>query len=185
MRCLRTGSIRVPHGRRMERGFRIRSGRGSFSPQAEGSSFDQTTGNIAGPAIDIYVAKNDPGGAWAVNSAAWAPDGRTLAVVLQETHWDKIWLIASTGGKPKELTFGAGEDEEPIFSLDGKWIAFESNRDLAEERHIWVVPAAGGEPHRVTIYRDLRLGPHWTPDSQSVRFCGGRRWARQRRMWPA
>lgn len=35
--------------------------------------FDQKTGNAAGAAIDIYLAKNDPGGARAVNTAAWPP----------------------------------------------------------------------------------------------------------------
>ena len=132
--------------------------------------FDQKAGVASGPALDIYVAKNDPGGAWAVNTAAWSPDSRTLAVVLQETHWDKIWLIPSSSGKPKELTFGEGEDEEPVYSPDGKWIAFESNRDLAEQRHIWLVPAAGGEPHRLTDLAGIESGPRWSADSSSIQF---------------
>jgi dipeptidyl aminopeptidase/acylaminoacyl peptidase len=141
-----------------------------FSGKLKVLLFDQNTGTAAGKALDLYIAKNDPGGAWAINTAAWSPDGRTLAVVLQQTHWDKIWLIPSTGGTPKELTFGTGEDEEPVYSPDGKWIAFESNRDFAEERHIWVVPTAGGEPHRLTHLSGLEGGPHWAPDSQTVRF---------------
>jgi len=141
-----------------------------FSGKLKVLPFDQKTGSAAGPAVDIYVAKNDPGGAWAVNTAAWSPDSSTLAVILQETHWDKIWLIPSAGGKPKELTFGAGEDEEPVYSPDGKWIAFESNRDLPEERHIWVVPASGGDPHRLTGLTGFENGPRWSPDSQSIQF---------------
>ena len=141
-----------------------------FSGKLKVLPFDQKAGAASGPALDIYVAKNDPGGAWAVNTAAWSPDSRTLAVVLQETHWDKIWLIPSSGGKPKELTFGEGEDEEPVYSPDGKWIAFESNRDLAEQRHIWLVPAAGGEPHRLTDLAGIESLPRWSADSSSIQF---------------
>ena len=141
-----------------------------FSGKLKALTFDQTTGVAAGPALDVYIAKNDPGGAWAINTAAWSPDSATLAVILQETHWDKIWLIPSAGGKPKELTFGAGEDEEPVYSPNGKWIAFESNRELPEERHIWVVAAAGGEPHRLTNLTGFEIGPLWSSDSESIHF---------------
>jgi dipeptidyl aminopeptidase/acylaminoacyl peptidase len=141
-----------------------------FSGKPKVLPFDQKTGSATGSALTLCTAKNDPGGAWAINTAAWSPDSNTLAVVLQETHWDKIWLIPSSGGKPKELTFGTGEDEEPVYSPDGKWIAFESNRDLAEERHIWVVPESGGEPHRATGLVGFESAPHWSPDSQSIQF---------------
>ena len=141
-----------------------------FSGKLKVLPFDAEKGIAAGPALDLYVAKNDPGGAWAVNTAAWSPDSKTLAVILQETHWDKIWLVPAVGGTPKELTFGLGEDEEPIYSPDGRWIAFESNRDLAEQRHIWVISAAGGEPHRLTHLDGIEGEPHWSADSQTIRF---------------
>jgi dipeptidyl aminopeptidase/acylaminoacyl peptidase len=132
--------------------------------------FDAEKSSAAGPTVDLYTAKNDPGGAWAVNTAAWSPNGATLAVVLQETHWDKIWLIPANGGTPRELTFGPGEDEEPVYSPDGRWIAFLSNRDLAEQRHIWVISASGGEPHRLTHLDGIEGDPRWSSDSQTIRF---------------
>ena len=141
-----------------------------FSGKLKVLPFDAKKGVAAGPALDLYVAQNDPGGAWAVNTAVWSPDSSTLAVVLQDTHWDKIWLIPSTGGKPKELTFGTGEDETPIYSPDGKWIAFESNRDFPEQRRIWVVPAAGGEPRRLTRLDGSEAEPRWSADSQTIHF---------------
>jgi len=141
-----------------------------FSGKLKVLPFNQKTGSAAGTAIDVYVAKNDPGGAWAINTAAWSPDSRTLAVVLQETHWDKIWTIPAAGGKPTELTFGTGEDEEPVYSPDGKWIAFESNRGIAEERHIWVVSSSGGDAHRITNLKGFESGLRWSADSNSIRF---------------
>jgi dipeptidyl aminopeptidase/acylaminoacyl peptidase len=143
-----------------------------FSGKLKILPFDQKTGEPAGSALDIYVATNDPGGAWAVNTAAWSPDSSTLAVVLQTTHWDKIWLIPSAGGAPRELTFGIGEDEEPIYSPDGQWIEFESNRGVPEERHIWVVPSAGGEPHVLAHPEGAGSdsGARWSTDSKSIRF---------------
>jgi dipeptidyl aminopeptidase/acylaminoacyl peptidase len=141
-----------------------------FSGKLNVLDFDAAAGRATGPAKTIYTAKNDPGGAWAVNTVAWSPDGSTFAVVLQESHWDKIWLIPSTGGTPKELTFGTGEDEEPVYAPDGKWIAFESNRSLAEQRNLWVVAASGGEPHRVTHLNGFESGPRWSADSKTLRF---------------
>lgn len=141
-----------------------------FSGKLNILRFDQATGKASGSAITIYTAQNDPGGAWAINTAVWSPDSKTLAVVLQQTHWDKIWQIPAKGGSPKELTFGSGEDEEPLYSPDGKWILFESNRDLPEERHLWVVPAAGGDPHRLTTLTGFEAWPIWSTDSQTVRF---------------
>jgi dipeptidyl aminopeptidase/acylaminoacyl peptidase len=142
-----------------------------FSGKLKILSFDQGSGAAVLPALDLYVAKNDPGGAWAINTAAWSPDSNTLAVVLQETHWDKLWLIPAKGGKPRELTFGTGEDEQPLYSPDGKWIVFESNRDLPEQRHLWIVPATGGEPHRLTKLNGFEAEPDWSEDSQSITFA--------------
>jgi dipeptidyl aminopeptidase/acylaminoacyl peptidase len=141
-----------------------------FSGKLKVIPFDQKTGSVAGAAIDLYTAKNDPGGAWAINTAAWSPDSTTLTVVLQSTGWDKLWQIPAVGGSPKQLTKETGEDENPVYSHDGRWIVFSSNRDLPEERHLWVVPATGGKPHRLTSLAGIETNPQWSHDSGSIYF---------------
>jgi dipeptidyl aminopeptidase/acylaminoacyl peptidase len=144
-----------------------------FSGKLKVIAFDTISGKTKGAAIDLYVAKNDPGGAWAVNTAAWSPDSRTLAVVLQQTGWDKVFLIPAAGGKLRQVTTGDSEDETPVYAPNGKWIAIVSNRGLPEERHIWIVPLDGGQPYRLTHVEGIESDPQWSPDSKSIYFTRG------------
>jgi dipeptidyl aminopeptidase/acylaminoacyl peptidase len=164
------GPLWSPDGTRVSYTERSRA---FFSGKLKVLLFNEQTGEPAGPAADLYVATNDPGGAWAVNTVAWSPDSKTLVVVLQESGWDKLWLIPARGGRPKPLTTGTGEDELPVYSPDGRWIAFSSNRDLAEERHIWIVSANGGAPHRLTNLSGVEGSPQWSPDSKVIYFARG------------
>lgn len=144
-----------------------------FSGKLKVISFNEQTGVASGPAIDVYTAKNDPGGAWAVNTAAWSPDSKSLVVVLQESGWNKLWLIPADGGKPKPLTTGTGEDESPTYSPDGKQIVFISNRNLSEERHLWTIASTGGTPHRLTHLSGVESAPQWSPDGTQIYFHRG------------
>jgi len=144
-----------------------------FSGKLKILSFDQQSGKSIGAPVQLYIAKNDPGGAWAINTATWSPDSKTLAVVLQESGWDKVWLISAGGGNPKQLTTGTGEDENPVYSPDGKSIVFSSNRDLPEECHLWIVSAAGGKPTRLTKLAGIESAPQWSPDSKAIYFSLG------------
>jgi dipeptidyl aminopeptidase/acylaminoacyl peptidase len=141
-----------------------------FSGKLKVIAFDESAGTARGVAKNLYIAKNDRGGAWAINTAAWAPDSKALAVVLQETGWDKIFLIPAAGGAPRQLTKGESEDEDPVYSPDGKLIAIVSNRGIAEERHIWIVPVNGGAPWRLTHLDGIESSPQWSPDCKTIYF---------------
>ena len=144
-----------------------------FSGKLKILRFDSVTGKATSNAT-VYTAKNDRGGAWAVNTAVWSPDGRTLSAVLQETGWDKIWLIPAAGGKPRQLTRGEWEDENPVYSPDGASLAVVSNRDHAEERHIWIVPVNGGSPRRLTqLGTGIEGAPEWSTDGKIIYFSYG------------
>jgi dipeptidyl aminopeptidase/acylaminoacyl peptidase len=141
-----------------------------FSGKLNVLAFDSGTGRATG-VTTVYTAKNDRGGAWAVNTAVWSPDGKTLAVVLQESGWDKIWLLPASGGKPKQLTRGEWEDENPVYSPDGRSLAVISNRGAAEERHIWIVPVDGGAPRRLTKFdTGIESGAQWSHDGTELYF---------------
>ena len=111
---------------------------------------DPSTARPLGEPRERYVAKADRGGGWSIDRPVWSPDGSQLAVVLQESGWDHLYLLPATGGPARALTQGSYEAGAPVFSPDGKAIAFTSNQSNLEERHIWIVPAGGGPARRLT-----------------------------------
>ncbi|GMU69539.1 MAG: peptidase S9 [Steroidobacteraceae bacterium] len=105
-----------------------------------------------------------------------SPDG-TLAVVpvtrydLTENKGDAdLWMIPVAGGPARQLTSGKANDSSPVFSPDGKWVAFLSKRDDDEKNQAYVIAIDGGEARRVT---DIPVGVgaiKWFPDSRRIAF---------------
>lgn len=142
-----------------------------FSGVLKVVEIDATTGLPRGEGREIYRAPTDRGGGWQIREPAWSPDGSTLAVVLQDSGWDKIYLVPAHGGSPKPLTSGEGEDSSPIFSPDGRTIAFTSNRGSREERHIWLVSLDDRTPRRLTTAQSCtEASPQWSRDGKQIFF---------------
>jgi dipeptidyl aminopeptidase/acylaminoacyl peptidase len=167
----------------------VEAGSGSWSPDGEQIAyvertnefvsgklrllhFDARAGQLSGEPVDLYTAPVDRGGGWSIRGAAWSPDGKELATVLQNSGWDHIYLIPAKGGEPKQISDGAFEDDDPVFSPDGKNLAFVSNRGLLESTNIWVMPAHGGEAHILTKFDvpGMSTEPEWSPDGSAIYF---------------
>jgi dipeptidyl aminopeptidase/acylaminoacyl peptidase len=132
---------------------------------------DPATGRTTGTPRELYVAKDDRGGGWSIRRPVWSPDGKQLAVVLQDSGWDQIYLLPAAGGAPHRLTQGEFEDGDPTFSPDGRALAITSNRANLEEQHIWIVPLDGSQPRRLTPATvGVESNPQWSPDGQRVYF---------------
>jgi len=143
-----------------------------FSGRLNLLKFDARAGQPVGEPVTLYTAPVDRGGGWSIRGAVWSPDGKTLATVLQNSGWSHIYLLPEKGGEPKQITDGAFEDEDPVFSPDGKNISFVSNRGLFEATNLWVVPAKGGEARQVAKFDvpGIVSQAQWAPDSKSIYF---------------
>ncbi len=78
----------------------------------------------------------------------------------------------------KILTSGPVDHEPPVWSPDGKWLAFSANRDPQNDYNfyvisdVWVMPSAGGEPKNVTPQPGVAFHPSWSPDGKKIAFLG-------------
>lgn len=145
-----------------------------FSGKLNVIRFDPQTGQ-AGDPVTLYTSPTDRGGGWSIRKAAWSPDSRTLAVVLQDTGWDKVYLVLASGGAPKQLTQGEYEDLDPVYSPNGESLAVVSNRQAPEASGIWIVPVNGPPARPLTRggAPGVASDPQWSPDGKAIYFHRG------------
>jgi Tol biopolymer transport system component/C-terminal processing protease CtpA/Prc len=82
---------------------------------------------------------------WLRNTAI-SPNGKVIAF----TYKGDIYTVPVTGGKASQLTSNAAYDTAPIWSPDGKTIAFASDRDGSLD--VFVISANGGTATRLTTH---------------------------------
>ena len=85
------------------------------------------------------------------------------------TYAGKIWLVERSGGVAKRLTNTPNEETSPVFSPDGRRIAFSRNN--GNDWDVFIASADGsGEPTRVTMMPEDDLVTAWSPDGKEVIF---------------
>ena len=90
-------------------------------------------------------------------------DGKTVAFDLL----GDLYTVPLTGGTATQFTTGMAFDGQPRFSPDGKWVAFTSDRDGAE--NVWIMNVDTKESRQITKLRDKTVqSPAWTPDGKYV-----------------
>lgn len=112
----------------------------------------------------------------------WSPDGKWIAFVSNRTpHPDRnrntdIWVVeAKAKSVPRQLTTFTGSDSQPVWSPDGKLIAYlqGSDHNMGEYNmnRLAIVPVAGGEAKLVTASFDRGVSsPQFTPDGKQIEF---------------
>jgi dipeptidyl aminopeptidase/acylaminoacyl peptidase len=137
-------------------------------PSAGGAANDLTPGDFDTPPIDL-------GGNW---DYAFSPDSKEIAfarnadpVVATSTNND-IYVVPVTGGIPKKITANPANDSQPLYSPDGKYIAYRAMRRPgfeADQNQITLFERSTGKLTNLTESFDYSFNDMvWSPDSKTI-----------------
>ncbi|MGI2261319.1 amidohydrolase family protein [Shewanella sp. GXUN23E] len=128
------------------------------SPAAKADNNDwQVNAPANAPLEQVKISVNE--GTWM--NLSMSPDGKYILFDLL----GDIYRIPAKGGKAEVLAKGIAWQMQPVYSPDGKYIAFTSDEDGGD--NIWIMEADGSNPRAITseTFRLLN-SPAWSPDSQ-------------------
>jgi len=111
-------------------------------------------------------------------AAAPSPDGRRIVFSAQGA----LWVMPAKGGRAVRITDYRLEPTAPVWSLDGKRIAFQ-NYAPEGNFHIWTISPEGRHATEITSgpYDDRE--PAWLPDGSGLVFSSDRSGDGQYKIW--
>lgn len=99
---------------------------------------------------------------------AISPDGTTIVFA----HKGDLWSVPAGGGTAVPLTVSESYEYAPVWSHDGKSLAFASDRHGNFD--VFVMPAGGGQARRLSFFSGGEVPSSFTADNASVLFSAAR-----------
>ena len=96
-------------------------------------------------------------------------DGAEIAFV----SGGDIWTVPARGGDAHLLVSHPATESRPLYSPDGKYLAFTSNR--TGNGDVYLLTFATGEMNRLTFDDSNELVEGWSPDSRWIYFSSSAR----------
>ena len=147
----------------------------AFSRYSDGVLSILTVPVLGGREHRLYRGKESMGG-----GLSWSPDGNSIAYVASpsgDRTRSSISFLSLADYSTHEITSPPPGylDRSPMFSPDGKRLAFIRSTIAGVSNDIYVMSTSGGGPKRLTFDRRPIMGsPAWTADSREIIFSSDR-----------
>jgi dipeptidyl aminopeptidase/acylaminoacyl peptidase len=124
-------------------------------------------------------------------NVAVSPDGKYVVVQTERADWkenrfrEDLWLYRASDAKLMPLTT-SGEDSDPQWSPDGRWVVFVANRSHDASDHatnktqVYAIAVDGGEAFAVTAVTEDVHAFAWSADSKQIFFATRDPWTSDR-----
>lgn len=104
-----------------------------------------------------------------------SPDGKWIAYdastidLAANARRSAIYLVPAGGGDSRRITDGTKQDENPVWSPDGKTIAYASNRE-GGAKQAYLYEVATGNLRKLTDLQGGAASLKWMPDGSGILF---------------
>lgn len=128
--------------------------------------------------VNVGMAGDDPADiarfvlASGAGGAQLSPDGASIAFSWRITGTPQLWTVASTGGQPRQLTFGNGITSFE-WTPDGKAILYEADNNGNEQPSFNLITLDGLVEQELLAAKEgsFRIFGGFMPDGQSLLFA--------------
>ena len=101
-----------------------------------------------------------------------APDGQRLAIDIFDGTQVDVWIYEWARDTLSRLTFDPTDDQRPVWTPDGRRIAFSSRRgDKAVSNLYWQRADGTGEVQRLTESANVQVPGSWHPSGKFFAFA--------------
>jgi serine/threonine-protein kinase len=125
----------------------------------------------------VWLSRNGEVRALRATPSNWSnprfsPDGQRLAVDIAEGSKPHIWVYDWSRDTPSKLTFSNGGDVSPVWTPDGRRIAFTS-ASASGYTLSWQRADGSGEPQRLAASKNQLRPTSWHPSGKWLAFQDG------------
>jgi dipeptidyl aminopeptidase/acylaminoacyl peptidase len=105
-----------------------------------------------------------------------SPDGSRIVapvtrfVMAEDRGYTDLWIWNADGSGERRFTTHTSGENAPVFSPDGKHIAFVAQREDDKAPQLYVMPIDGGEATRLTTLATGVQSPKWIGDGGKLAF---------------
>ena len=108
-----------------------------------------------------------------------SPDGKEIAFAFM----GDIYITSVKGGFARPLTTSSSFESSPVWSNDGRKIAFLSDR--YGNHDVFIIPVSGGEAKRLTHHSANDIPMTFSPDDSKIYFSSARSGSMESSAFPS